>query len=141
MKFAQTSFNNSPEPAPVGAGRSASRFTVFGPAWLSFFRYATMLMQPNLHRALTIPLIVMQVVSLLVVWLTVQGDRGWLFPGEADWRGPVVRAAGIIGLAVIPVVGVVVAFAFPRFQGSRKALVIDMAFCGLAWLGIFAVTH
>ena len=30
--------NKSPEPTPVGAGRSASRLTVFGPAWLSFFR-------------------------------------------------------------------------------------------------------
>ena len=30
--------NKSPEPTPVGACRSASRFTVFGPAWLSFFR-------------------------------------------------------------------------------------------------------
>jgi len=30
--------NKSPEPTPVGAGSSASRFTVFGPAWLSFFR-------------------------------------------------------------------------------------------------------
>ena len=32
--------NKSPEPTPVGAGRSASRFTVFGPAWLSFFHQA-----------------------------------------------------------------------------------------------------
>ena len=30
--------NKSPEPTPVGAGSSASRSTVFGPAWLSFFR-------------------------------------------------------------------------------------------------------
>src|ERR1039457_6815127 len=30
--------NKSPEPAPVGAFSSAARFTVFGPAWLSFFR-------------------------------------------------------------------------------------------------------
>jgi hypothetical protein len=30
--------NKSPEPTPVGAGSSASRFTVAGPAWLSFFR-------------------------------------------------------------------------------------------------------
>jgi hypothetical protein len=30
--------NKSPEPTPVGAGLSASRVTVFGPAWLSFFR-------------------------------------------------------------------------------------------------------
>jgi hypothetical protein len=30
--------NKSPEPTPVGAGSSASRFAVFGPAWLSFFR-------------------------------------------------------------------------------------------------------
>jgi hypothetical protein len=30
--------NKSPEPTPVGAVSSASRFTVFGPAWLSFFR-------------------------------------------------------------------------------------------------------
>ena len=32
--------NQSPEPTPVGAGSSASRFTVIGPAWLSFFRSA-----------------------------------------------------------------------------------------------------
>jgi hypothetical protein len=30
--------NKSPEPTPVGAGSSASRSTVSGPAWLSFFR-------------------------------------------------------------------------------------------------------
>jgi hypothetical protein len=30
--------NKSPEPTPVGAGRSASRSTVSGAAWLSFFR-------------------------------------------------------------------------------------------------------
>ncbi len=33
-------FNKSPEPTPVGAVRSAARFTVFGLAWLSFFRSA-----------------------------------------------------------------------------------------------------
>jgi hypothetical protein len=30
--------NKSPVPTPVGAGSSASRFTVFDPAWFSFFR-------------------------------------------------------------------------------------------------------
>jgi len=30
--------NKSPEPTPVGAGSSAARFTVSGPAWLSFLR-------------------------------------------------------------------------------------------------------
>ncbi|MGB7769823.1 MAG: hypothetical protein WBN22_13345 [Verrucomicrobiia bacterium] len=30
--------NKSPEPTPVGAGSSASRSTVSGPAWLSFLR-------------------------------------------------------------------------------------------------------
>ena len=30
--------NKSPEPTPVGAVSSAARFTVFRPAWLSFFR-------------------------------------------------------------------------------------------------------
>jgi hypothetical protein len=30
--------NKSPEPTPVGAGSSAARSAVFGPAWLSFFR-------------------------------------------------------------------------------------------------------
>ena len=30
--------NKSPEPTPVGAVSSASRFKVFCPAWLSFFR-------------------------------------------------------------------------------------------------------
>jgi hypothetical protein len=31
--------NKTPEPTPGGAGSSASRSTVFGPAWLSFFRW------------------------------------------------------------------------------------------------------
>ena len=30
--------NKSPEPTPVGVVSSAARFTVFGPAWLSFGR-------------------------------------------------------------------------------------------------------
>jgi hypothetical protein len=34
----KSSPNKSPEPTPVGAVSSAARFTVFGPAWLSFFR-------------------------------------------------------------------------------------------------------
>ena len=38
MKIHETWPNKSPEPTPVGAVSSASRFTVFSPAWLSFFR-------------------------------------------------------------------------------------------------------
>jgi len=38
MRFMTTMPNKSPEPTPVGAGSSAARSTVFGPAWLSFFR-------------------------------------------------------------------------------------------------------
>ena len=38
MDFTSLMPNKSPEPTPVGAVSSASRFTVFGPAWLSFFR-------------------------------------------------------------------------------------------------------
>jgi hypothetical protein len=38
MDFTSLMPNKSPEPTPVGACRSASRFTVSGPAWLSFFR-------------------------------------------------------------------------------------------------------
>ena len=38
MDFTSLMPNKSPEPTPVGAGSSASRSTVSGPAWLSFFR-------------------------------------------------------------------------------------------------------
>jgi hypothetical protein len=40
MEWLKNEFSHSlsPEPTPVGAGSSAARFTVFVPAWLSFFR-------------------------------------------------------------------------------------------------------
>jgi hypothetical protein len=40
IEWSKNEFSHSlsPEPTPVGAGSSAARFTVSGPAWLSFFR-------------------------------------------------------------------------------------------------------